>query len=42
MKSLSEFKLSDLTTESLQVMEHYGTDAPHILNEYCIVLEEEL
>lgn len=32
----------DLSPETIEVLEHFGPDAPHLLNQYCIALEDAL
>ena len=34
--------LTDLTAESLDILEHFGLDAPHLLNQYAITMEDAL
>lgn len=34
--------LSELSTETLEVLEHFGIEAPHLLNQYCIKVEDAL
>ncbi len=41
-KSLSDYKVSDLSSETLELMNYYGVDAAHLLNEYALGLEEAL
>ena len=31
-----------MSPESLEIIEHVGIDAPHLLNRYCIELEDAL
>lgn len=35
-------KLSELSTDTLEVLDHFGPEAPHLLNQYCIKLEDAL
>ena len=42
MTSLSNYKLSDLSTETLELMDHYGLDAVKKLHDYSLVLEDAL
>lgn len=38
----SVIKREDLTPESIEILEHFGLNSPHLLNEYCITLEDAL
>ena len=42
MTSLSNYKLSDLSTEALELMDHYGIDAVEKLHAYSLALEDAL
>ena len=42
MTSLSNYKLSDLSTETLELMDHYGLDAVEKLHAYSLTLEDAL
>lgn len=42
MTSLSNYKLSDLSTETLELMDHYGIDAVEKLHVYSLALEDAL
>jgi len=42
MTSLSNYKLSDLSTETLELMDHYGIDAVEKLHAYSLTLEDAL
>ena len=33
---------SDITPASLEVLQHFGMDAPNLLNNYCCALEDSL
>ena len=35
-----KLKLSDFSEQSREVLEYFGLEAPHRLNEYCIALED--
>lgn len=35
-------QLSDLSVESLEVLDHFGIEAPHLLNQFAIALEDAL
>ena len=34
--------LKDLSTESLEIMQHFGPETPALLNNYCCALEDAL
>lgn len=34
--------LTDFTAESLDILEHFGLNAPHLLNQYAIAMEDAL
>ena len=34
--------LKDLSTDSLEVLQHFGIEAPALLNNYCCALEDSL
>ena len=38
----SAIKRSDLTPESIEILEHFGLNYPYLLNEYCVALEDAL
>ena len=42
MTSLSDYKISDLSTETLELMDHYGVDAVEKLHAYSLILEDAL
>ncbi len=42
MTSLSNYKLSDLSTETLELMDHYGLNAVEKLHAYSLTLEDAL
>jgi len=42
MTSLSDYKISDLSTETLKLMDHYGVDAVEKLHSYSLILEDAL
>jgi len=42
MTSLSNYKLSDLSTATLELMDHYGIDAVEKLHAYSLTLEDAL
>lgn len=35
-------KRKDLTPESIEILSYFGLNSPHLLNEYCICLEDAL
>lgn len=35
-------ELSELSLESLEVLDHFGVEAPHLLNQFAISLEDAL
>lgn len=35
-------KVSDLSPETVEVLQHFGLEAPELLNKYCIALEDAL
>lgn len=39
---LKDIPLSSLSTETLEVLQYFGPEAPHLLNRYCIALEDAL
>ena len=38
----SVIKREDLTPETIEILSHFGLNCPHLLNEYCICLEDAL
>ena len=35
-------KVADLSEDTIDVINHFGLEAPHLLNEYSIILEDAL
>lgn len=38
----SVIKRESFTPESIEIIEHFGLDCPHLLNQYCLALEDGL